>query len=145
MIQLDDFSRSYLQLSLEIDKHIDGYVDAYIGPEALKTAVQATPKRDPTSLLDDLSRLQDNLPTDPPHRHRYLKGVLRAMDCTIRMLTGETFDYLDEVNRFFDIQPQLLDEEKFLAAQRELDTLLPGEGSLAERMKAPTQKIRTET
>jgi hypothetical protein len=39
MTPLDDFGRSYLELSLEIEKHIEGYVDAYIGPEDLKSAV----------------------------------------------------------------------------------------------------------
>lgn len=145
MTPLDDFSQNYLRLTLEIDKHIDGYVDAYIGPEDLKTAVQATPKREPSALIDDLAWLQDNLPTDPPQRHRYLKGVLRAIDCTVRILNGETFDYLDEVNRLFDIQPQLIAEEEFLAVHRELDTLLPGKGSLAERMAARRQKYELQT
>lgn len=134
MAKLDEFSQNYLRLALEIDKHFEGYVDAYIGPEGLKAAVQAADMKEPKALLDDLAWLQDNLPTDPPHRRRYLKGVLRAIDCTVRMLNGEEFDYYDEAHRLFDIRPQLVAEEKFLAAQREIENFLPGGGSLAERL-----------
>lgn len=134
MTNLDAFSQNYLQLALEIDKHIEGYVDAYIGPEALKSAVQSTPQKDAAALLDDLAWLQDNLPTDPPNRHRYLKGGLRAIECQLHLINGEEFDYFEEANRLFDIRPQLIAEESLLAVHRELDSLLPGSSPLAERM-----------
>jgi hypothetical protein len=145
MTPLEEFSQNYLRLALEIEKHFEGYVDAYIGPEELKSAVQSTPPKPPAALLDDLAWLQGNLPTDPPHRHRYLNGVLRAIDCTIRMLNGQEFDYYDEANRLFDIRPQLIPEDEFLAVHRELDTLLPGSGSLAERTNNRRQKFEIET
>jgi hypothetical protein len=145
MTPLDEFSQNYLRLALEIEKHFEGYVDAYIGPEELKSAVLSTPPKPPVALLDDLAWLQDNLPTDPPHRGRYLNGVLRAIDCTIRMLNGQEFDYYDEANRLFDIRPQLIPEDEFLAVHRELDTLLPGSGSLAERTNNRRQKFEIES
>ncbi len=123
MTNLDAFSQNYLRLALEIDKHVEGYVDTYIGPEELKSAVQSTPPKDPAALLDDLAWLQDNLPTDPPQRHRYLKGVMRAMDCQIRIINGEELDYFDEANRLFDIRPQLIPEAGLLAVHHELDPL----------------------
>jgi hypothetical protein len=142
---LDEFSRNYLRLALEIDKHFEGYVDAFIGPEELKAAVQATPPKAPASLLDDLAWLQDNLPAGPPHRHRYLTGVLRAIECTVRMINGEEFDYFDEANRLFDIRPRLIPEDEFLAAHRELETILPGTGPPAERMTNRRKKFEIET
>ncbi|MFZ0546191.1 MAG: hypothetical protein WAM60_12170 [Candidatus Promineifilaceae bacterium] len=144
MKPLDEFGRNYLRLALEIDKHIEGYVDAYTGPEELKSAVQSTPKKSSAALLDDLAWLQDNLPTEPPQRHRYLTGVLRAIDCTVRMLNGQEFDYYDEANRLFDIRPQLIAEEDLVAVHRELDTLLPGSGILAERMNNRRKKFEIE-
>jgi hypothetical protein len=145
MTRLDDFSQNYLRLALEIDKHFEGYVDAYIGPAELKTAVLSTPPKAPTALHDDLAWLQDNLPTNPPHRRRYLTGVLRAIDCTIRMLNGEEFDYFDEANRLFDIRPQLVPEDDLLTVHRELDGLLPGSGTLAERMNNRRKKFELQT
>ncbi|MEJ2750143.1 MAG: hypothetical protein P8183_19890, partial [Anaerolineae bacterium] len=45
-------------------------------------------------------------------------------------------DYLDEVGRLYDISPQKVDEAAFITAHNELDTLLPGSGSIAERIRA---------
>ncbi len=67
------------------------------------------------------------------------------MDCTIRMIKGEEFDYFDEANRLFDIRPQLIPEDAFLAVHRELDTLLPGSGSLADRINNWRKKFEVET
>ncbi len=135
-MKLDNYGRTYLTLTLEIDKHIDGYVDSYYGPNDIKTAVSATSKRDPAKLLDDVAALQASIPDDDPARQAYLKAELRAIECTVRMLNGEEFNYLDEVNRFYDISPQKVDETKFLAAHNELDTLLPGDGAIADRLTA---------
>ena len=136
MTQLDNFGRSYLRLVLEIDKHIDGYIDAYYGPEELKAAVQAGGRREPAALIEDLAHLQATIPTADPARHAYLAATLRALDCTLRMLNGEAFAYLEEVNRLYDITPNRVDEAHLTAAHRELDTLLPGSGSLNDRIEA---------
>lgn len=136
MNQLDPFGRNYLRLALEIDKHAPGYVDAYFGPAELKAEVEATDPKPPAALLDDLAWLQAHLPAEDPNRHHYLQAFLRAMECILRRVAGEEFDYLDEANRFYDIRPHLIDESHFTAAYRELDTLLPGRGPLAERLDA---------
>jgi hypothetical protein len=136
MPDLDDFGRAYLRLALEINKHVDGYIDAYIGPAALKKEVEATGKKPASVLLNDLAALRDKMPTGDPAREAYLKAVFRATDCTLRIQTGEEFDYLDEVNRLYDINPRKIDESEFATARRELDTLLPGEGDVAGRLDA---------
>ena len=135
MKKINDFGTSYLRMSLEINKHFDGYVDAYFGPSELRARVESEDKKSPPAMLDDLARLRELTPTDDSARQAYLTAILRAMDCTLRILNGEEFDYLDEVNRLFDISPQLMDEEKFTEAQKELDTLLPGSGSIAKRLE----------
>ena len=136
MPPLDAFSQGYLRLTLEINRHIDGYVDSYYGPADLKAEVEAAEKKSPAALLSDLARLHDALPTHNPHRREYLETVIRAMDCTVRGLNGEQFDYLDEVYRLYDVRPQLIDEATFTAAHAQLDTLLPGSGSLADRLES---------
>jgi hypothetical protein len=135
-MNFDDYGRSYLWLTLEINKHIDGYVDAYYGPDDLKAAAEAAPKREPAALLDDVAALQAAIPGGDPARQAYLQAELRAIECSVRMLNGEKFDYLEEVNRLYDISPQPLDESQFTAAHNELDTLLPGSGSIADRLTA---------
>jgi hypothetical protein len=136
MTQLDEFSKAYLRLTLEINKHIDGYVDAYYGPAEIQAEATAAEKKSPEALLADLDHLYEHLPMSNRQRREYLSAVLRGMNCTIRTLGGETFDYLDEAYRVYDIEPVMIDEARFTAAKSELETLLPGTGSITERLEA---------
>lgn len=133
---MDEFGLAYLRLALEINKHIDGYLDAYYGPADLKAQVEATEKRPPAALQDDLAWLQAHVPTGDPARQAYLEATLRAMDCTLRLANGEHFAYLDEVRRLYDVSPAKVGESVFTAAHQELDTLLPGRGDLGQRLQA---------
>jgi hypothetical protein len=141
----DPFGRDYLRLALEIDKHFPGYIDAYLGPADLKAEVSAAPTRETAALLDDVAHLQATIPADDPTRHAYLTATLRSIEGTVRMLNGETFDYLDEVARLYDIQPQKVDEAIYEAAQRELESLLPGDGSVADRLQARREHYQINT
>ena len=136
MPQLTDFDRDYLRLTLHIDKHIPGYVDAYIGPEAIRREVDGEDKVEPAVLLDHVSHLQATIPAADPARRDYLTATLRAVAGTLRLLNGEKLDYLEEVSILYDIQPTLVDEAHFEEAHRTLETLLPGSGTLAERVEA---------
>lgn len=134
------FDTQFFRLTLELDKHIDGYIDAYGGPAELKTAVSATPKRPPAQLRDDIDKLEAVLPLDDPARLAYLTAVLRAMRCSIQIIAGEKVAYLDEVGRIYDIAPALVDESEFEREHKELDLLLPGSGTIPERMEARRQR-----
>lgn len=146
---LHSFGRDYLRLVLEIHTHhIDGYVDAYYGPPELKAEIEAAPARSPAALLADVVDLQARIPTADPARHVWLTSTLRAIDCVVRTLNGEQFDYLDEVNRLYDIHPTMVDEALFEAAHRELDGLLPAgpDGSdLAARLQVWRKPFEIET
>ncbi len=139
-MNLDEYGRLYLRLTLEIEKHVTGYVDAYYGPAELNAAVEAGDKKSPAALLDDVAALRDVLPADASRR-AYAQASLRAMDCTVRMINGEKFDYLDEVNRLYDIAPELVDEAEFTAAHKVLDGVLAGAGSLPDRIQSHRQRF----
>ena len=138
MTQLDAFGRDYLRLVLEIHAHhIDGYVDSYYGPPHLKSEVEAAPPKKPAELLAAITDLRGRIPSTDPARAAFLEVALRGVDCTIRMLNGEAFDYLDEVYRIYDVRPELIPEDRFAAAHRELDASLPpGDGDPAARLQA---------
>jgi hypothetical protein len=136
---MDSFNTHYLRLTLEIHKHIDGYVDAYYGPAELRAAVEQSEKRPLVALLDDLAQLRATLPTADPARYRYLAAACRAMETSVRLQNGEQMPYPDEVASLFDIHPQFVPEAEFIAATRELDTLLPGTEALAERLNTFTK------
>jgi hypothetical protein len=140
-MQIDEFGRKHLTLTLEIDKHIDGYVDSYFGPPELKVAVAATEKKPAAALLEDVAALHASIPTDDPQRALYLQAELRAMHCSLSIVNGEEVPFLDEVNRLYDIAPEKKDEATFEAAHAEIDALLPGAGTLAERMLARRKRL----
>jgi hypothetical protein len=144
LIQSDPFGRAYLRLALEIDKHVPGYVDSYVGPAELKAEVEAAQPKTPAALLDDLAWLQAHVPADDADRRNYLQAFLRSMDCLLRRAAGEEIGYLEEANRLYDIELHLTDESRFTAAHNELDTLLPGTGSVAERMEAFRQHFQID-
>lgn len=123
---LDSFSLDYLRLVLEIHAHhIDGYVDAYYGPEEIRAEVNVASPKTPAELLAAVADLQSRIPANDQAREAFLTAALRGIDCTVRMLNGETFDYLEEVFRIYDIRPKPVDESRFEAAHRELDEILP--------------------
>ena len=140
-----EFDTQFFRLTLELDKHIDGYIDAYGGPADLKTAVSAAPKRPPAKLRDDADQLEVLLPQDDPARLAYLTAVLRAMRCSIQIIAGEKVAYLDEVAQIYDIAPAMVDESEFEREHKELDLLLPGRGTIPERMEARRQRYNLPT
>jgi hypothetical protein len=74
-------------------------------------------------------------------RRGYLEVQLRALETLARTAAGEVLPYRDEVRACFDIEPRQISEAIFEEAAAELDTLLPGSGTLAERRAAWRQRF----
>ncbi|MBX0328885.1 hypothetical protein K2Z83_14490 [Oscillochloris sp. ZM17-4] len=133
-MQIDAISAAYIGLAFSIEQHIEGFVDAYFGPPELKSHVK---HREPAAIVADLADLRAEVRGGgyPQQRKDYLEAQLRGMETTARRLAGETIGYRDEVRACFDIEPAHTPEAAFEAANAELETLLPGKGSLAERLE----------
>ncbi|AOD22177.1 DUF885 domain-containing protein [Rhodococcus sp. p52] len=134
----DDFVNEYLLLGLAFDRLEDGYVDAYTGDPALRRKVENAPTPDPRDLSHTARRLRDELPGAAlsDERTRFLDVHLRALDCSARKFAGEEIGFVDEVEAYFDVRIAPGDEDTYRDAHRRLDALLPGTGSLTERMQA---------
>ena len=120
----------YLELCLRLGRHIDGLVDAYYGPAEIKERVGAEELRDPAALVEDAGSLLGAAETD------WLRAQLVGLETVARRLAGEQIPYEDEVERCYGVRPEWVPEESFEEAHRELDEVLPGKGSLAERYQA---------
>ncbi|UTM38291.1 DUF885 domain-containing protein [Rhodococcus pyridinivorans] len=134
----DDFVNEYLLLGLAFDRLGDGFVDAYTGDPALRRKVENAPTPDPRDLSHTARRLRDELPGAAlsDERTRFLDVHLRALDCSARKFAGEEIGFVDEVEAYFDVRIAPGDEDTYRDAHRRLDALLPGPGSLTERMQA---------
>lgn len=126
-----DVVTSYIELGLRLGRHIDGLVDAYYGPSEIAEGVEAEEPQDAAALVSDAGRLLESLDD-----RSWLQAQVIGLDTVARRLAGEEISYEDEIERCYGIRPERVPEEALEGAHRELDELLPGAGSLAERYQA---------
>lgn len=152
---LDPIAEEYVKLALAAGIHDDGFVDAYFGPPEWRIAAEAT--RLPLAEVQAQERaLAARLAAISPEewngverlRYEYLTKQLRAMDARLDHLCGAKLGFDEESARLFDAVMPPKDQAHFDAAVARLEQLVPGDGSLAERIQAyrrrflvPAEKI----
>lgn len=134
----------YVRLGLRLDRHVEGAVDAYFGPPELAAEIEAEGKTDPAGLVEQAEELLGELDDG------WLRDQVRGLRTYAGVLAGENLSYADEVEGCYGIRPVHTDETTFAAAHEELERLLPGDGSLTERLErrrdaslVPREKIET--
>jgi hypothetical protein len=138
--ELDAFGREYARLSFAIERHVPGFIDAYLGPDDLRAALDPGPTGYPqayelvTATRELLARIPMLDATEG--RKGYLTKQVEAMLTTARRVAGEELPYREEVRLLFDIEPVATPEGVYDAAIADLETLLPGDGTIAERLIA---------
>ncbi|MEM8935693.1 MAG: hypothetical protein AAGC77_04735 [Pseudomonadota bacterium] len=136
---IGSIAEDFVKLALGVGQYDPDYVDAYYGPEAWADAVASDAKsleqliQDAESLLERLAAV--NAAT-PSARGAKLKKVLVAARTRLQMAAGETFSFDDEARLLYDARAPQYDIQTFDKALADIDALLPGEGSLEERMNA---------
>ena len=133
-----DVVTAYLELCLRLGRHIDGLVDAYYGPPAIAERIDAEEPREPSRLVRDAAAVLAALDGEDldEGRRRWLRSQLGGLETVARKLAGEEVAYEDEVEHCYGVRPRWTSEEQFETVHRELDEVLPGTGSLAERYQA---------
>ena len=128
----------YLELCLRLGRHIDGLVDAYYGPPEISERIESEELREPSGLVADTAALLTSLDDSglDEQRRRWLRSQLGGLEIVARKLVGEEVAYEDEVERCYGVRPRWADDQAFETAHGELDQVLPGKGSLAERYQA---------
>jgi hypothetical protein len=134
----DPIARDYILLALRLDQRIPGLVDGYFGPADLKTSVDLEQGRPAAGLRDDAMALRARLPTEvaDPARRAWLDAQLVALETQAAALAGEPLPYLEHVERCFAFRPPRRPDDEFEDAAARIETLLPGDAPLAERLDA---------
>lgn len=139
---LDHVARDYVRLTLDIGELEPGYVDAYYGPPEWQADAKATSET-PAELrarADGLAgRLSAMTPSDDAataQRRAYLIAHVDAARARLRMLGGEKMSFADEAEALFGIRPELKPLSDYDPVLARIDALLPGEGSLTDRVTA---------
>jgi len=139
---LGRIAEDYVRLSLEISTHEEGYIDAYYGPPGWKQQAEAAPRPVP-ALAAAAAALQARLravprAADPLVRRRaeFLDAQLTAARTRLRMIGGEKLSFADEAQGLFAVTPEIRPLSHYDPVLARLETLLPGQGSLAARAEA---------
>ena len=134
---IDAISSEYLSLAFALEQHVEGFVDAYYGPPEPREHGRGRPS-DPAAILADIRALRREVSASeyPDRRKAYLDAQLRGMETVARKAAGEELSYGEEVRGCFDVEPAHTPESVFEQATAELDALLPGTGTIAERRDA---------
>ena len=135
---LEGVVRNYVLLVLRIDRYISGFNDYYYGPPEWKQRVEREGKvpveelrREGRELLTYVDGARGN-----PVRLRWLRKQLVALDANLRKLQGEKLSIAEQAQLMFDLRVTPPGEVELGAALAEMDRLLPGKGSLADRYAA---------
>jgi hypothetical protein len=130
-----DLPLEYVRLGLRFDRLESGFADAYTGDPRIRAEVGDEPAPTPKQLRNQARMLLAELDATglPADRVEYLRGQLTGLECTARKMSGEPVAFLDEVAAYFQVDVELGDPAVYAAAHAQLDALLPGGGSLAER------------
>lgn len=138
---VDSIAREYLMLELAMGLHDAHHVDAYFGPESIREAAedrQLTPVEihDRAGVLAE--RLDRRLDGDgEPLTRARVEGLiarLEALLTRIAILEGERLPFDEESRRLFGAAAPDLDASHFETILAEIDELLPGDGTLPERV-----------
>lgn len=132
----------YLELGLRLGRHLDGLVDAYYGPADLAERAADEPPRPLPALVDDARGLVADLDAGvaagagelDPQRRAWLRAQVSGLHTVARKLGGEPIGYSEEVQACYGVTPRAVPEDELEASHRRLDDVLPGTGSLAERL-----------
>lgn len=135
----DAVSRTYLIAGLAIGEVVEGFVDSYHGPDDLPAIAAATP---PAEALKNLEAAIAGL--ERSHRKSWLDTQFRAMRATLEIVEGRLTNYREQVSSCYDIEPAWVDDARILEAHENLESLLPGNGTIGERQVAWRKQFELE-
>ncbi|MFW9938542.1 MAG: hypothetical protein ACFFD5_12905, partial [Candidatus Thorarchaeota archaeon] len=117
-------------------------MESYYGPPKLKEMVDKEQPSPPKSLLSVCNDLQQDLANQgfTDNRIKFLNKMLGAMETSLNVANGKNIPYLEQVNEFYDIKPELVDDSIIHKAAEKLDEIYSGSGNLSDRINTITKQ-----
>ena len=143
---VQDVADRYMKLVLAVGVHDSSYVDAYYGPPELQKQA-ADNKKSLATIRDEVDAALKDLATqkaanaDEALRIEFLNKQLSSMLTRIDMLNGKKFSFDDETARLYDAVSPHHDRAHYMQLVGEIDKLLPGAGTVPERLAAFRAKM----
>jgi hypothetical protein len=140
--EMNRIAERYVKLVLAVGQHDENYVDAYYGPEAWQAEAKSEKrpldsiKQDAASLIEQLRKLDVSTAEEIVLlRHQYLVKQLEALAARVEMLKGTKLTFDQESKSLYDAVAPTYPESHFQTVLTSLDALLPGSGTLADRLE----------
>jgi hypothetical protein len=146
---MNRIAESYVKLVLAVGQHDADYVDAYYGPPEWRTEAEAR-KRPLSEIRGEAEALIADLSAHPAAdgteeivrlRHQYLLRQLQSMTARIDLLSGKKMTFDEESKALYDAVAPTHDTAYFQRILDQLETAIPGDGPLADRVEAFRQKF----
>ena len=140
--ELDSIAEPYTKLVLAVGQHDADYVDAYYGPAEWQAEAKAAQKsletiyREALPLKETLNEIKSSRDEDILQlRHQYLKKQITSLIARVEALRGKKFSFDEEAKAYYDVEPPKFPEDHFQKLIDELGTMVPGNGSVPERVE----------
>ena len=141
---MNQLAERYVRLVLAVGQHDADYVDAYYGPPEWRQEAEAQ-KLSLTEIASRAATLGGEVASAAPApdademsrlRHQYLSRQLDALRARVSMLMGTKLTFDEESKALYDASPPTHTEADFAGVLKQLDSRLPGKGSLVDRYDA---------
>lgn len=152
---LDQYGAEFVRLALAMGQLDGDYVDAYHGPESWRIVAESQMET-PEELLDWVGALRGSLEQvqaltpESEVRLAQLKKLARGLHVRLQVIAGQTISFDREVTDIYDEEVPVYDLADYDAVLEQIDALLPGEGTTADRVEAfrnslaiPEDKLQT--
>ena len=143
---LDAIGAGYAQAALRLAQHNGSLVDAWRGPGRLEPGPRGPVKQiaaDIAALLDDAARAGADISSaEEQARLRYLTLQLKALRFAADALLGRTASVDEQAKEEFALELPPFDAAAMQRPLAEIARLLPGKGTLAERVNDLRRRIR---
>ena len=147
---MNALAERYVRLVLAVGQHDGDYVDAFYGPAEWRTEAESTktPLADieasAATLAADLAKVSPGAAGEGEDadrelialRHQYLTRQLDALRARVQMLTGRKLTFDEESKALYDAVAPTHTAEEFQQVLTDLESRLPGDGTLLERYDA---------
>ncbi|HEX2962133.1 MAG TPA: hypothetical protein VHO43_10110 [Ignavibacteriales bacterium] len=141
---MDTIAEKYVKLVLNVGQYDDGYVDAYYGPEKWKPAELSENEKknfpyeklraEAEGLLSSLNKIPAKALSEIEKlRQKFLKDQISAVRARIEILNGKKMTFNEESKALYDAVAPVHGKDFFESQLKEINRLLPGDGSLSEK------------
>lgn len=139
--EINRIADQYVRLCLALDRHDPGFVDFYCGPKDLRPEAAESKSlqqiyRLVSSLEEELRQLNPAGWDEPfQQRRNFLRRRLASLTARLHLLQGGTMNFDEESDFIYGAICPSFPEPYFKKILDEISSLLPGSGSVQERLE----------